>query len=566
MNSLFEQASNILSRPVASVTSVSGFSRSFDGPCLVVDTTGAKHIVHMNNGTVYKTPTDLEETKTFVHPKGFNREASLIDALAEAVEAPHGTIDIKDTKTIDVEGKDSYDLVLVHYHKVPGRVTPAPLGASHVRGSVVDQRTGTVVSASQFGHTPVAVSDTITDELRDNDGNLHVFGPATIWKKCFEGVALEVFFHGGEIWVRTGAKLDATKSHFADSGMFRALYDQAGGPQAADLYDTSKLHSPWQYSFLLVAPGLCLGSRTPVTVPHLVLLEITKMWSTDPTYCPYDESEVDMSGPRDPSMGPIPDRVTVSGVYSPKSMTRHEASNMLSHGHCEDAPRVTQGEPIIAYTRDISGRISDIVKIYPGGYNHRISLIGTGNFKEAFFVGLDHVRNLTDNEFLSMYKHYAYLTKERLSAMLEAGPIDTLPTVKRSGRLDRGTRMSILWLNILVSVPPHSQRAALTLIDDYVSAKDNLATWMATEGHQIDFIGAKASENKKRYGNALSNFFVRYHKYKTNSARTHTVAKAVTDMLSRESGLSIYRCTNALRKHLQGEAYRAAKAAQSSSE
>jgi len=531
---------------------------------MVVDSTGTKHIVHMTNGTVFKTPSDLEETKTFVRSRGFNREASLIDALAEAVEAPHGTIDIKDTKTITIEEDNSYDITLVHYHKVPGRVTPAPIGAGHVRGSVVDQRSGTVISASQFGHTPVAVSDTIASELRDNEGNLHVFGPETVWKKCFEGVALEVFFHGGKRWVRSGAKLDVSKSHFADSGMFQELYDQAGGPQAADLYDTSKLHSPWQYSFLLVSPGLCLGSRTPITAPHLILLETTKMWSTDPEYCPYDENEVDMSGPRDPSMGPVPDRVTVSGVYTPRSMTRHEASNMLSHGHSEDAPRNTQGEPVIAYSRDISGRISDIVKIFPKSYNHRISLIGTGNFKEAFYIGLDHVRDLTDSEFLGMYRHYVYHTKERLTAMLESGPIDSLPIASHSGKLDRGTRISILWLNILVSVPPHSQRAALTLIDDYVEAKSNLAAWMATEGHLIDFTGAGKEVNKKRYGNALSNFFGRYHKYKANSARTHTHDKAVNDMLRRESGLSIYRCVNALRKHRQGEAYRAAKAQEAS--
>lgn len=498
-------------------------------------------------GIVYTAPSDIHQTRRIVRVKPLRADVPVLDAICEAVAAPVGSLIEKDSKG---------SLVLVDYKALPSGAAPASAG--HVRGIVVDTDSGCIVSANQFGHTPVAVSDRLpvsadgeSFSIVDTEGQEHAFDQRrTVVKKYFEGVALEVFYWGGEMYVRNRSKLDTSRSYFGGSDFFRAMYDRAGGPTVDQLYDTSKLYSPWQYSFILVDPPLCLGTRQVVQAPYLVHIATTKLWSTDPVWIPAkyagstDDHEATISGSSE-----LPRAVTASFVHTPRPLSWLEADYLLDCGHLPSV--LHQGEPVIAYDVDEIGTISNIVKIYPSLYQHRLSVVPKGDPREVYYSTLSkiHDPSISRADFFAEFPYRGHYTPDQLRARIAERPIYELGRAALPAFVDDATELQLrreaVWLALVVASPLSRQADTVSLLEDADANAATLVTWFLANEPKIDLRDPKV---KKMYGAALVSFVDRYRRVLSRRPKTAESRRRLLDeFLASERGDSLFHITNKVR-------------------
>lgn len=500
-------------------------------------------------GIVYAPPCDVAETHRIVRVFPLRPDVPRLDAICEAVAAPVGSLVQKDE-----EGP----LSLVHYKIQPSGA--AADGASHVRGYVVDVETGCIVSASQFGHTPIAIADDlplvldpasreVEIQITDTEGKPHHFDKRyTVLKKFFEGVALEVFFFGGKMYVRSRSKLDTSRSYFGGSDFFRTMYERAGGPTAEELFDTTKLYSPWQYSFILVDPALCLGTRQVVEAPYLVHIATTKLWSVDPAYCPYPAHQVDDS-PKDVAAfasPELPSVVTQPFVHIPAHLSWPEAGHLLSCGHLQSELR--QGEPLIAYEVDDLGVVSKIVKIYPSPYNKRLQTVPKGDAREVFYSLRHTIADLSipRDAFFAEFPYRGSFSADQMRAALSHGAIYDLPVLPlpaySSPAAELALRKNAVWLALLVASPLSRQVATASLLEDAQANAATLSEWFLANEPKLDLNDPKA---KSKYGASLVSFVQRYRRVLSRRPKTSdSRARLLAEFLEKEEGLSLFHITN----------------------
>lgn len=382
-----------------------------------------------------------------------------------------------------------------------------------VRGLVVDVEAERVIGDS-FGYTSYAVCPKlmyVEDKLtvEDVDGVAHTFHKDTAMiKVAYEGVVLRIFWYDSQLWMVTHRRLDTKGSRWGKSRLFLKMYEEAHGPLAEQLFDTSKPYSSTLYMFMVVDPELITATRQQVKVPYLVHIASMHMDLGRPT------DDVATGVYVTPSIEKVPGMVNESFVHRPPTLTLEEANAHLDHGYYSPQPaatdeRLTTGEALIIYRTGPNGHVEDVVKVYSPAFHHRFRLRGDNqNLPHQFHTLVDIAGHGKLNE-RSWYEFSRqlivfplYPVKDIKEMHKSLGAILTLPqdaSVTMEKFTTREQRIHLLWLNFVLALPSTQQSEALELLEKFHQDKRELVAWLKEfeETHKDDkLLEATAEENQ----------------------------------------------------------------------
>lgn len=390
------------------------------------------------------------------------------------------------------------NLALVHYkenHFLGGRnkqtQTVDMEKYGHLRGVLVDVERGAVI-ASSFGYTPTVVSDRIeviddTITLIDTQKTIHKYDPEkTIIKRVFEGVVMRVIWYEGKSYRLTHRKINPSKSRWGNSPLFLDMYKEAGGPTDEELFDTTKPFSDSCYVFLVCHPNLLVGTRQLVNKPYIVCLAHYKMDIKQ------DASLIASGIDIFKRSSEISSEVNESFVHYPSNLTLEEANKHLTDGYYDrvnvEDERQKAGEAIILYEMK-DGRPEKIIKVHSPSYDWRIQMRGNdSNIKHRFYCLLDLVyncQNTTSAQLLKALSSRLVLVpayeKAQLLEYLEANKgIIYIPDNDDLEEFDardfekRESKIHLLWINYVLSLPLNLQRDALELYESLMTDKRDI--------------------------------------------------------------------------------------------
>lgn len=389
-------------------------------------------------------------------------------------------------------------LALVHYkenHSLGGRnkqVEPVDMEKyGHLRGVLVDVERGVVIARS-FGYTPTVVSDRIeviddTITLVDTQKTIHKYDPEkTLIKRVFEGVVIRVIWYEGKSYRLTHRKINPSKSRWGNSPLFLDMYKEAGGPTDEELFDTTKPFSDSCYVFLVCHPKLLVGTRQMVNKPYIVCLAHYKMDIKQ------DESLVASGIDSFKRSSEVTSEVNESFVHYPSNLTLEDANKHLMDGYYDrinvEDERQKAGEAIILYEMK-DGRPEKIIKVHSASYDWRIQMRGNdSNVKHRFYCLLDLVYNCQNtppsqllNALSSKLVLFPAYEKSQLLEYLEANkgvlfiPDNEEIEFAPEDFQTRESKIYLLWINYVLSLPLNLQRDALGLYESLLEDKKGIA-------------------------------------------------------------------------------------------
>lgn len=403
------------------------------------------------------------------------------DAVTRHAARILGKKDINGWEVLEAEE----DLALVHYTK------DSDLAANgHLRGVLLDLETDAIIAES-FGYTPTAVTRELKVDnesrivVEDTEGVKHTFPLAdTTLKPVFDGVVIRALWRKNAMKLITHRRTNAERSRWGSSKYFLTMYREAGGPTAEQLFDTTKPFSSTTYDFLVVDQPLLVGTRQKVNKPYIVFLA---------------QRTVD---PKRPAADVAPGRATFalntriggsvneSMIHEPKNLTLAQANHHLNYGYYNafetaDERQLT-GEAVIMY-RMVDGVVEDIVKVYSPAYEWRLQMRGNNaNIQLQFYCLLNTVyADLNTDQAWELFKKryimFPLYDEESLKeSYAKSGMILTLPTADASpdDYNTRDERIHLLWINYLVSLPPHAQSEALSFLSDFKKDRADFIEWI----------------------------------------------------------------------------------------
>lgn len=403
------------------------------------------------------------------------------DEITQKVAKILALDDIKSWSVIDHDPEAK--LALVHYNDDADMLTYGDL-----RGILVDLETETVI-ADSFGYTPISVLSELKEKdgvitVKDKQGQLHVFNKETTSiKRVFEGVVIRAVWHKSKLYLITHRKIHPLRSRWGSSKSFMSMYEEANGPKAEDLFDTTKPFSNTTYNFLVVDSSLLVGTRQKVSKPYLVFLaqrdlEIGR--PKDQVACgkanfKYDET--------------IGGSVNESFIHKPKLLTLDEANQHLKYGYYNpfdvDDERQLTGEAVIMYEME-NGLVKDIVKVHSPSYEWRSNLRGNNpNINHQFYSLLNMVYPdiTTDDAWKKLNKDLImfplYSEKSLKDLFSKSGGILMIPTDKvSSDLLSRESRIHLLWINYVLSLPTSLQLDALNILANFKKDRNDVTVWI----------------------------------------------------------------------------------------
>ena len=376
------------------------------------------------------------------------------------------------------------DTALVHYRDDADKSV-----YGHIRGLFLDLEVGAVI-ADSFGYTPTAVASELTETegcvvIKDKEGVTHNFpiGEAIV-KRVFEGVVIRVIWRKNKLYRITHRKINPVRSRWGSSKSFIEMYEAAGGPTAEQLFDTTKPYSSTCYDFLVVDQSLLVGSRQKVDKPYIVCLAQRNMDIKRP------EEEVALGRASFITSETISGAVTESMIHDPKQLSIEEANRHLKYGYYNEFPvediRQLTGEAIIIY-RMTNDTVTDIVKVHSPSYEWRVNLRGNNpNIVNQFYALLNSCYNdINSNEdwdkFKSKFITLPLYNETSLADLYTTnGAILMIPSgeISREDYNTRDSRIHLLWMNYLLSLPPHMQQNALQLLTNFKNDRNDLITWL----------------------------------------------------------------------------------------
>lgn len=414
----------------------------------------------------------------------------------EATKRAAEIIDMKDLTGWSII--DTHEnLALLHYNP---KANMTKFG--HIRGILVDLENGDII-ANSFGYTPTTISNEIvptddnTIDVVDTDGVNHVFpllDENVHIKQVFEGVVIRVIWYGGKMYRITHKKINPVRSRWGTSKRFITAYEEAKGPTADQLFDTTKPYSSTCYHFLVVDNSLLVGTRQKMSVPYVVYIEKQKMTLQRP------DNDIAEGVPTFPLFEKISGTVTKPGIYKPRELSINSANRFLKFGYYiepvqsdelqELDDRQSTGESVIIY-RKVDEIITDVIKVNSKSYEWRSNLRGgKPNIKYQFFSRSTMVHaELKDDQTWEKLKSELilfplYSVDELKSLHNEIGvlmiPIqkDHKPTKELYN--SRISRLHLFWINYVLSLPINHQKEALNLLDDLHTDRNNLVPWLCT--------------------------------------------------------------------------------------
>ncbi|MEO6068463.1 MAG: hypothetical protein ABIQ41_10855, partial [Gemmatimonadales bacterium] len=301
----------------------------------------------------------------------------------------------------------------------------------------------------------------------------------------FDGVVIRVLWRKGKMHRITHTRIDTSRSRWGSAKYFLTMYDEAGGPTAEQLFDTSKPFSSSVYDFMVVDQCLVVGTRQKINKPYIVLLSERTMELNRP---------VDQVAPGILSAASLNNEIggTVdeSMIHSPKCLTLDEANRHLRYGYYNefqvDDVRQMTGEAVIVY-RVENGNVVDIVRVNSPAYDWRVVMRGNNsNIKNQFYCLL----NVAYGDLDTPKKWAAF--KEKLVILPlydekslkdlyeEFGAILMIPSGETSQNdySTRDDRIHLLWMNYVLSLPPHAQKEGLTILSEFNKDRYDLVVWL----------------------------------------------------------------------------------------
>jgi len=455
-------------------------------------------------------PLPTVETETLQHPVQLipdiigplNDDTELKTKIARIAQLPN----ITDWEILDRKG----NLVLIHYGNDANMRE-----LWWVRGLVVDVETERVIGDS-FGYTSYAVCSKLAAvenilTIEDVDGVVHKFDINTaLIKVAYEGVVLRVFWYDGQMQIITHRRMDTKGSRWGRSRTFLEMYKAANGPNAEDLFDTSKPYSSTMYMFMVVDQELITATRQRVEVPYIIHIASMEMdlgrpveLVTDGLVKGYPSKEV-------------PGIVDKSFIHHPPTLTLSRANAHLEHGYYHPQTvtdeRLTTGEALIIYKVGPNGHVEDVVKVYSPAFHHRFNLRGNNaNLSHQFHTLTDILGHgkLTEKAWYQFSRQLIvfppYQIKDIKEMYRSLGAILTLPQqadINMKDFVNREQRLHLLWLNFVLALPPAQQATALEYLEKYNSDKNELATWLKEyEANNVGeaLVNATCEDNVKEF-------------------------------------------------------------------
>lgn len=394
-------------------------------------------------------------------------------------------------------------LALIHYKDEADMSLVGQL-----RGILVDLEAGAVI-ADSFGYTPTAVAAALTPvdnvvTLYDEKRVAHSFPlDKTVMRRAFEGVVIRIIWHKGRWYRLTHKKIDPTRSRWGKSKKFLEMYDEAGGPTAEQLFDTSKPYSSTCYDFMIVDPALLIATRQQVSAPYLVLLAKRTVDVKRPA------EEVAPGRPTFSTTPAISGSVTTPMIHEPAHLTLAEANKHLAFGYYNEFTvadaRQKTGEALIVYHIE-DGQIHDVVRVHSPAYDWRNSIRGHNpNLANQFYSLLNTVYDefvevvpgtgvhlsyhkkssggLTWARFCEMYIPLPLYDETSIAELYRTnGALLTIPEGPApTSALEYNTRdkrIYLLWLNFVLALPPNLQGEALSIIDNFRTDREALIKWL----------------------------------------------------------------------------------------
>lgn len=341
-------------------------------------------------------------------------------------------------------------LTMLHYNE--GIEAELMNKVGHVRGTLIDTEKKVIVGSS-YGHTPICIKNEIEEGryvFEDVDGIVHTFTNPVI-RPVFDGVVMRAIRNKGENYLLSHKKIVTNKSRWGNSKTFPNMYKEAGGPTFEELFDQSKPYSTTCYYFLVVHPELLLATRQSVDAPYVMLLDAEEMFEED-----LDSTKGIYSPPEFRTLG---SKVNESGVYLPFEMNLEQANNHLKNGYYKPIDvvdsRLSLGESVIMYEK-VNGKMKDIVRINSSGYSWRFGM-----------------RANNSNPYHRMFELFDSDTKP-IPFTVDPGTFRKFcetrtilaPQITDSASC---SRVEMLWMNYVVSLPVSFQKEANNYLDKYKS-------------------------------------------------------------------------------------------------
>jgi hypothetical protein len=425
-------------------------------------------------------------------PVGSNTEAPVIpfvfDASYKGDELTRRVADILHLPDINgwsvIDSDEDVHLAMVHY------ADNADMSIyGHLRGLLVDTEVGAVI-ADSFGYTPTAITSELQESngsisIRDKSNSNHVFSlDDVVIKRVFEGVVIRVIWHKGKCYRMTHRKINPLRSRWGSSKTFISMYEEAGGPTPDQLFDTTKPYSNTCYDFLVVDPSLLVGTRQKVTRPYIVCLAQRTMDVKRPV------EEVAPGHVSFTTTDIIGGAVTESMIHDPKQLSLQEANHHLKFGYYNsfenDDNRQLTGEAVIMY-RMTNGVVSDIVKVHSPAYEWRLSLRGNNpNITNQFYLLLNSVYNdINTPETWDALRNKLILLplydeQSLRDLYTHTQGILTIPSgdITQEDYRQRDSRIHLLWMNYVLSLPSPSQHEALNILTNFRNDRNDVITWI----------------------------------------------------------------------------------------
>jgi hypothetical protein len=480
----------------------------------------------------------------------------------------------------DENGVD--ELALAHYDDD----STATYG--NLRGDVIDLEVGAVIAKS-FGYTPTAVVDTLdqTDGLiniKDKEGIVHTFDPATCHiKRGVECVVFRAVKRKGKMHLFTHKRLtpegrpkvmqDGTtkivgQSRWGSSPSFISMYQEAGGPTEDQLFDASKPFSSTCYVFAVVHPALLVGTRQVVTKPYIVHLASFTMDIKRP------DDQVAPGIATFASTSVIGGSVNESFIHSPPDLSLDQANYHLKFGYYDDPtagqasaedPRLQTGEMLIIYSTNESGDIIDIVKVHSPSYEWRVTMRGNNpNILNQFYsmLGLVYKDLQTRDDWTALceklipFPPYAEESIKQLFSQTRA--ILRIPpgVVGPDDYTSRDSRIHLLWMNFVLSLPPNLQEGALDILSKFKKERTAVTEWLQhleeanKDIEQVDLparVKGIISISRRLARDRVNN----HNNYSAKGAHMSlrvVIKSTIRNLICKEDGPSLYRLVRAMKE------------------
>jgi hypothetical protein len=434
------------------------------------------------------------------------------------------------------------DLYIIHYTDEVEDTNPDFEKLINLRGIVVDVKMEKIYCNS-FGYTPTMTADIIpiendniifTDEF---DKKYTLDTNNSQFKRGIEGSILRAIFYDGDMYLLTHKRLNTQKSTWGNSVTFHEMYNQLGGPDPKELFDTSKKYSPYCHFFIVVHPDLVYNTKDKVTKGYLAYCGCKKMWEDS---C-YTEIDNIIHTPKMECSHPNGENKLFDTPY----ISLYEANQFLRYGNYEPFDdenvddRLKLGEFIIIYSND------KLYKIQSKACEWRIAMRDNNpNLLQQFFKLMDNANFFFTNSYNKKIKGKVNDFLQRYPTLSKYDLSDIQKKVKDEGisvwpNDDQVTdlktvedRMLNIFYCFLMSVSPHRQRDVVTFYNKYKKAKITVTNFIIK--HKNDLYKLADLTDKKelprRFGQIVS----------TAKKNGDNIDKNIKNLVDKEFGDSLY--------------------------